>query len=406
VRFLITDPKSAVTKPSAVHVIGFLASGANNARLLLVPLFAAGMGAQPAEVGLLFAAQAVTQAILSIPLGLVADQVGRRRVVILALLAGFAGAALAATGSIPLLYVSQCFAGVSQAATSTVLLSALAASVPRERLGRAVAGQVMAQQLGLLLGPAAGAAVLSFAEPQTAFLIVAIPLLFALPLAVIGIDPHSRGRDATSLGQSLRELATSRALYAPALLTSLGTIMWGIQGAFLPLYALAVLKLSGAQIGLVLTLQGVTNVAARVPSGWLLDRVPADRRTYVAAGCVATYAAGLALIPHTSSFWQLVLVVALITPVLGTAYVALPTIFAHSSPPGRPGAIMGAYSLLIAVGIAIGPAVFGPVMSSSFDVGYSVAAGVCLAAALAAIAIHARVNGGLRDATTASVVIE
>jgi hypothetical protein len=68
---------------------------------------------------------------------------------------------------------------------------------------------------------------------------------------------------------------------------------------------------------------------------------------------------------------------------------------------------MGAYSLLIALGIAIGPAAFGPAMSAGFETGYAIAAGVGLAAALAVLAMHSRVANGARgEAARAPLVVE
>jgi MFS family permease len=388
---VITDSRFVVTRPRLVYVIGFLGSTANQARFLVVPLYAASVGVSPAEVGLLFAVQAITQAVLSIPFGVLADRYGRRRMMLVALGCGTAGALVSATGSFPLLYLGQILAGISMASTATVLLSALAVAVPPERLGRVLGAQVLSQQLGLLLGPALGGLLLSLTDARMSFTLIALPFVAAMPLALIGIDPRSHGGAAPlPLMRSIRELAGAHGLYAAAVFTSAGTILWGVQSAFLPLFAHGVLRLDAAQIGLLLGLQGTTNVAARLPSGWLFDRVPESTKVYFAGACVGIYALGLAFVPHTTEFWQLALVVTVITPILGTAYVALPAIFARSSPSGQPGVAMGVYSLLISIGIATGPAVFGPFMTASFGTGYTIAAGVCALAVGLVLAAQAR----------------
>jgi DHA1 family multidrug resistance protein-like MFS transporter len=381
----------------------FVASTATQARLLLVPLYAASTGASPAEVGLLFAAQAITQAVLSIPMGMLADRFGRRRVMIVALACGLAGAVLASIGGMPLLFVSQAFAGVSAASTATVLLAAIAAAAPPERLGRAMGAQVLGQQMGLLVGPPLGGLLLSVSDARTAFLVIGLLFVVAMPLAFFGIDPRRYlATDTPSFRSSIRLLAGAHGLFAAAVFTSIGTVMWGVQSAFLPLFAVSELRLDAAQIGLLLALQGTTNVAARLPSGWLFDRVNERHKIYFAGACVGIYAIGLALVPRVTDFWQLAAVVTVLTPILGTAYVALPAIFARSSPPGRPGVAMGVYSLLIALGIAVGPAIFGPFMTISFASGYTTAAALCAAAVFLALFAQTRAARSGRIAARAS----
>jgi len=366
---------SPVTRPRAVNAVGLLQSTAINARVLLVPLQASGLGASPVDVGFLFATLAVAQASLAIPAGLMADRFGRRPMIFLALAAGLLGALLAAVGDIPILFVSQGLAGLSQGAAQTVLFSAVASAAPPRRLGSAFAAQVMANQTGLLLGPGLAGAALAVLDTRTTFALCALPLLAAVPIALLGIGagPTTRG-SGVPLRSALGDLAGSESVSAAALLTVLMTGTWGVQTAFLPLFAHEDVRLTASQIGFLLALQALTNVGARIPAGWLLDRIPERRRVYVAGACVGTFALGLAAVPHTNAFWQLALVVCVTTPILGTASVALPALFARSSPAGRAGVAMGLYGLCQAVGSGVGPSVFGPAMTRGFDVGFSAGA--------------------------------
>jgi MFS family permease len=390
VQFLATDRHSIVTKPRAVYAVTFLQTIANNGRYLIVPLHATALGATLSEVGLLFATQALVHASLSIPVGMISDRFGRRRTILVALVAGILAAILAAVGDFPLLYLSQCLAGFSQATVQTVSLSALAAAVPPGKLGRTIAAQVMASQTGLLLGPALAGAALSFFPARITMALCAIPVLASIPSTFWGIDPRSSTVPAVApLRPALRDFARAESVYAAALLTTLMTVMWGVQIAFLPLFASQNLHLATSQIGLVLALQAFTNVGARVPAGWLLDRIPEERRIYFCGICVTLFAVGLAAVPQTTAFWQLALLVCVITPILGTASVALPALFIRLSPAGRPGIVMGLYSLLVALGSAIGPAAFGPVMTLGFAAGYTATAVTSTALAVGVIVAQA-----------------
>ena len=308
----------------------------------------------------------------------------------MALVSGMVAAVLAAIGELPHLYIGQVLAGLSQGAAQAILLSALAPAVPPDRLGRTIGAQVMATQTGLLIGPALAGLALAFVDTRSAFALSVVPLAVALPVTRVGVDPRPSPVTAQiPLPSALRSFARADGIMAAALFTVVMTAMWGTQNAFLPLFAQQELHLGPSLIGLILTFQALTTLATRIPAGWILDRTRERRRIYFAGACVGMFALGLAVVPHTTAAWQLALLVSIVTPILGTASVALPALFARLGPLSRPGMAMGVYALVNASGSGLGPAVFGPAMTRGFDFGYTAAALACSALVLGTVAVQA-----------------
>ena len=119
-------------------LIGFAAFFSSYLRLPVMPLFAATLGAGPAEVGTINGAFMLTAGLLSIPAGLLADRTGRK----LPIIAGIAATAVSS------LLVTQCHQpgqmaaayilfGAGLAALAPGMLSLVADVMPSDRLGQA-----------------------------------------------------------------------------------------------------------------------------------------------------------------------------------------------------------------------------------------------------------------------------
>ena len=107
--------------------------------LTFLPLYAAGLGHSPAVVGIVFAAQALTNVVGRIPLGRLADRVERRRLVAAGLLC--LGAALPAIGQangVPALVGCAILLGVGMAFTYTAIGALIVDLVPARQRGLAM----------------------------------------------------------------------------------------------------------------------------------------------------------------------------------------------------------------------------------------------------------------------------
>lgn len=121
--------------------------------LTFLPLYAALHGYDPAQVGLVFAAQAITNVVGRVPIGSLADRVDRRRLVAAGLI--LLAVALAALGQVALLgQLMACAAimGIGMALNFTAIGALIAERVPAAQRGLAMGMYNSCVYLGMMTG--------------------------------------------------------------------------------------------------------------------------------------------------------------------------------------------------------------------------------------------------------------
>ncbi len=348
------------------------------ARNFLLPLRAHELGVGRAEIGLLVAASTLTAAVLSVPAGFLADRFGKRRLLIVSVLAGLVSEiGVAASTTVVPMYFWQALVGVCAGAAQAALFAALADIVPAQRLGRSMGWLTLALQFGFLAGPAAAGLSQQFMNLEQA--LFATTALFAIALVMsfltpAGLGHHLRTWDMLS---PVRRLARLPGFWAASLGLLGATLLWGTVQAYLPLFAKEQLQLPATQIGYMLAIQAVFNGLARLPGGRLVDA--AARKGRIVFVGVVSYALAVVLLPHLSGFWAPTVLLSLAVPALATAYVALSVVFGNLSP-GEQGVAMGLYGTVLYLGLGAGPALFGPILQrSGYAAGFTFAALVSVA---------------------------
>ncbi|MFG2052941.1 MFS transporter [Micromonospora sp. NPDC048930] len=153
------------------------------------------MTALPASAGQLqgvFVGYLLTFGLLMVPLGTLADRLGRRRVLLAGLLVlglGAGGAALA--DSVAALLVARVAMGVGAAVVMPTAMAMLPVLFPPEERGRAFAVASAAVSLGLCLGPLVAGALLERYWWGSIFL-VDLPIVVVAVLLVAVLFPESR----------------------------------------------------------------------------------------------------------------------------------------------------------------------------------------------------------------------
>ncbi|HKF74503.1 MAG TPA: MFS transporter [Candidatus Dormibacteraeota bacterium] len=356
-------------------------------RSFILPLRVDQLGGDKVVVGVLFSVGTVTGAGLSLPAGFLADRVGKRALLIGAIVVGgISQLGLGLAGSVPPLFPWQAVAGMGAAGAQAALMSALVDIVPRSRLGRAMGWLTLAFQLGFLAGPAAAGVALQWLSLQE--VLTAATALFgvALVLAAVGVRAGRGTGAGWNIAGPLREIARRRAFLVAAAAMLGATVVWGTLQAYLPLFGKEHLRLPETQIGYMIAIQAVANGLARIPGGLLVDRV--RRRGLLVIGGLAAYSVSLALLPHLDGFWPATALLALTVPILATVYLALGVVFGDLSTPETRGVAMGVYGTILYLGLGFGPAAFGPVIErGGYVVGFTACAvaGVALAVAAAAL---------------------
>jgi MFS family permease len=260
------------------------AQAAEQIGLAAAPMVAVlALGAGAGETGLLSAAQTLPFLLLSLPLGVLADRVARRRLMTLAEVSrAVALAALPLLSTLGWLSVPALAVIGFAAATGTVAYSVAApalvpALVPRTGLAAANGRLELARSVAFAAGPAVAGALVSWAGGSVAFVLAAA--LSALTVALLASVPEPP-RPPQPARHPLRELqegaafAWTHRLLRPVLFTA---VVWNcswfvLQAAYVP-YAVRRLGLEASGIGATLACYGAGMLVGAVLAPRLMRRM-------------------------------------------------------------------------------------------------------------------------------------
>ena len=284
------------------------AQSAEQLGLAAVPLVAVmAYGAGAAETGLLAAVQTLPFLLLAMPLGLLADRMPRRRLmlraeVLRALSLLLMLAVLAAPWSARMGIAGMALLGFI-GAIGTVAFSVAAPAlvpelVPREALARANGRIELARSAAFAAGPAVAGALVAWTGAGAAFVLAtalsaaAVALLWKLP------EPARRMPAARHPWTELREGARfvlRHAWLRPMLLTgAIFNIAWFVlQAGYVP-YAVRVLGLGAQAVGFTLAMYGAGMVAGALLTSRVLARLPFGRAIQVGPAVAVVAAAAMA----------------------------------------------------------------------------------------------------------------
>lgn len=351
-------------------------------RIPVVPLYAAEIGANTAQVGAINAAFMLMAGLLAIPAGLISDRVGRRAVIL--------GGLLVIAGSSFLLYLSTTpgemigvylLFGIGLAAYSPAMMSYIADIAPRTHLGRAYGMYTIASNVAMMLGPASGGLLGRMLGLRAVFLVSGgLTMMMVLVAGALLPATAATPGPPCAIRPALGELRRNRGFRACLLATLGGCFGFGVFLTFLPLY-LASLGMDAGHVGLVFAAQALANALSRIPFGRLSDRV-ADRGTLVVGGILGL-AAALALTGQCASLPSLFACAALLGVSMGVAFTALAALIADIVPHELRGMAMGGYNSCIYLGMMASASSMGVLIARyGFESGFLVAGVATLALAL------------------------
>ena len=348
-------------RPWPIYLAAAVMFAGLQARTLLVPLRVHELGGSRVEIGLLYTAFTLAAAGLALPAGLLADRLGRRRLLAgSALLGGLSQLGLGLSGAVAPMFACQVLSGLASGASQSALYAAVGDVVPAARLGRAIGWLTLCFQLGFLAGPALAGISLNFLSLQEALVGSAAPFAITTILALAGVPRGRRPGAAWNVGGNLRAIVRKPGFAAITLALLGATLIWGTQQAYLPTFGTEQLRLPQASIGYMIAVQAVANGVSRLPAGRLIDRV--RRPGVIVIAGLAIYSVALGVLPHTSGFWEPTILLTLAVPPAAAAFIALGVAFNGFAAPQARGLAMGLYSTVLFLGLGGGPAAFGIVM--------------------------------------------
>jgi predicted MFS family arabinose efflux permease len=262
----------------------FGAQSAEQISLAATPIVAVlALNAGPGETGFLAAVQTTPFLLLSIPLGIAADRMSRRRLMIsaetLRALSLLALMAMLVWGrvSIALLAVLG-FAGAIGTVGFSVAAPALVPMlVPRELLGRSNGRLELARSIAFATGPAIGGALVAWAGAPAAFVLATLLSGSAIVMLCRIAEPVRAPLVPRHPWAEIREgarLVWREPLLRPILLTAAAwNIAWFVLQAIYVPYAMRFLGLSASGVGLTLAAYGAGMVLGALLAPAVLRRV-------------------------------------------------------------------------------------------------------------------------------------
>lgn len=284
------QPMTAALPRSFTALAGsnLAAQSAEQLSLAAVPLVAVlALGAGPGEIGTLAAVQTLPFLLLSIPLGVLADRVSRRRLMAwaegLRALSLIALIAMVATGQLSIAGLAILgFAGAVGTVGFSVAAPALVpALVPRELLGRANGRLELARSAAYAGGPALAGALVAWAGASAAFVIAAVLSAAAVALLWGLTEPVRAAAPARHPLLEIKDGAQfvwRQAYLRPMLLTGVAwNISWFVlQAAYVP-YAVRALGLGAQAVGVTLAGYGAGMVVGALLASRVVGAMPFGR---------------------------------------------------------------------------------------------------------------------------------
>lgn len=259
----------------------------------LLPEIERRTGAGDEALGLALAAYAIPILLISIPVGRLADRIGRRPLLLGGLLlTGLGSIMIALSGALSPLLLGRTVQGVG-ATLSWVAALALVSDLARPgRKGEALGFAFAANSLGAVGGPALGGiagGTVSFEAPF--FLVAGIALvIFAAGIAVL---PRASTTAAAPERIGTIRLLRRRAALVPGLVSITGATALGLIDFVVPLDLDRRLGVTATAIGVIFAAIALIDAATAPPAGKAGDRL--GRRPVALAGTLTMAVSGVLL---------------------------------------------------------------------------------------------------------------
>ena len=326
-----------------------------------IPLALARAGRNDAEIGALVGLAALVQILAALAGGALIDRVGAIRMFLVGGTCYLVACALllisgvGPEATLPLA-VARILQGTGTGVVVPAALSVVPSLVSLERRGISIATAGASHNLTLVVIPPLSIFVLDLyglagvSVFVAAFVAIGLLIVLARPFELRAAGESSLAKASRRFGFAYRS-----SWLAPLAVMTLWVVHWGVLSAYLPQRAEA----AGANIALLFVADGVFVLLARIPAGWLADRV---RPVIPVVAGVALTAVALTMLfaPPTT----LTLILAGSLTGLGAALIVQPLMLAltNRSTDADRGSAFAWFNAMFAVGITLGSIGTAPVV--------------------------------------------
>ncbi len=326
-------------------------------------LYAQGLGASLSFIGALSSITGLTQLVTSMPIGVLSDKHGRKRVLMLGMLAfALATATFALAPNAYFLIPGRVLFGVAGVATFFIGAAYVGDIVTYHERGLAFGLYATAMGLGFGVGPLLGAAVtVSYGVPAS-YLFASALSLGGAALALWGLrelrlsQGVTNARSLSLLRDGVTQMMRDPHLMAASLCNLLiSTTFGGAISNFFPIYA-AQLHVSQPTINSMFSARAFGSTLARLPAGAISQRLP-SRAIMLSALLVAMTA--IFSMAQTDLVWLLGVLLVMEGVAFGMFLPPGQAFIAEHSTPATRGQVIGVYSTAGSLGGALSPLLLG-----------------------------------------------
>jgi MFS family permease len=353
----------------AVYLPTILLALGQGALLATLPLYATELGFGYTLISVVSAAAAIGTLVTDVPAGALLHRIGLRTAML-------GGAGLVVVGTLSLAFVTsgeaivglRVLAGIGTALWGLSRHAFIAGAVPIERRGSAIAMFGGINRIGVFGGPAVGGFVGTLFGLQSSFVLTGVMAALALVAAYIFVPPDTahvvtrRGGSSerwTIVRKTLAEHANDLAAAGVAQLFA-QMIRQGRQ-LLIPLVGVQQLGLNAAEVGTVMTISAVVDMAMFFPAGFLMDRFG---RKFASVPSFAIMAVGIGMVPFATSFATLTAAGVVVGLGNGLGSGSMMTLGADLAPEGATGEFLGIWRLIGDLGMVVGPLTVGLIAGS------------------------------------------
>jgi len=335
----------------------------------ILPIYAESFKVNYTLVSLAISMYAFGRFLADVPVGLLADRVVRRLMMILGTIILTVCSFLNATAPTFALFLAyRLLEGVGSSMWMTSRTTLLADILRPEERGRIMSYFQSFMLLGSSAGPTVGGFIAMAYGLSAPFYTYSVVGIISLVLTFFLIkDPegiaksHGEG-SGFSLPTVRRLLANSSFSMACLATFTIFFMRTGIRSTMVPLFAESVLHLDADAIGIVISCATITNLIVTIPIGHAIDYY--GRKPVIVINLIVTAIAALSF-PFTTSFVAMCAVAVILgigTGGAGQAPLALASDATQSEPHGLS---MGVYRLFGDIGFVVGPILLGVIADHS-----------------------------------------
>lgn len=314
-----------------------------------------------------YSVQAITMMIASPIWGALSDRVGRKPMVLRALLGGgLVTLLMAFVQSAEQLVALRALQGLLSGVVSASV-SMVAAATPRRHIGYAMGLMQTSQWAGVSVGPVIGGVLAFTLGYRMSFVITAVLLGIGGVLVWTMVQERFE-RQPGKLGLGGMAAAWRAVLVAPGVAVAYLVRFTAWLGRdlivpFLPLFVTAIVlrpELAGIHTGIAIGLASFTGTFSAILLGKLGDRIGHRPVLIVSALAAAAIYLPMTLIQHV---WQLHLLNALAGAAVGGVLPAISALLAQFTADGQEGSVYGLDNAVIAAARSVGPVLGGGVVA-------------------------------------------